>query len=153
MERDAADPLLSELGCLIGLPALRFDAQGCCQLMFDERWLVTLVRHEPRRSWYLHCPISEADATQQLDTSVLRTMLQGNFMGRGVAGGTLAIGQDRQACVQCELPFAEADARSLLDAVERLLASAQAWAGRLRSSEDGRPSARRLGPAFTRSLA
>ena len=154
MEKAVLDDSLSALGRLMGLPALCFDGQGCCQLVFDERWLVTLVRQDARARLYLHCPISPPGVAERLDASVLQVMLQGNFMGRGAGGATLAIGQDRRACVQCEFPYAEAaDERMLMSGIEHLLASAETWAARLERSPVESTTRMKRAPAFTRSLA
>ena len=154
MEQGALNASLSALGQLMGLPTLCFDDQGCCQLVFDERWLVTLVREDARARLYLHCPISPPGAAERLDASVLQVMLQANFMGRGARGGTLAIGQDQRACVQCEFPYAEAaDERMLMSAIEQLLVSAENWAARLESSPAESARRPKRAPPFTRSLA
>lgn len=130
MTRAAADALLLELGDRMGLPGLHLDRAGCCHLAFDGRWLVTLAIM-PGGRLFLHCPIGAPATAEALDAALMMTMLQASFMGRGAAGGTLAIGPDRRPCVQRDLAVSQMDASALQGALEQLLNTAETWSDRL----------------------
>lgn len=133
MSRGAADALLLELGQRMGLAGLCLDAAGCCQLAFDQQWLVTLTHHAAGGRLVLHCPVSAAGAADRLGRDTLVALLEGNFMNR--AGATLAVSPDRRACLQIELPLAGADAALLHNALEQLLNLAETWAQRVQKGE------------------
>lgn len=129
MNRSTADAILTDLGERLGMPGLRMDETGCCQLVFERRWLVSLVLHPGADRLMLHCPINTPQATELLDAETLLVLLRGNFMGGGALGGCLALGPDRRVCVQFEVRLSGADA--LQQALERLLQAAETWAQRL----------------------
>ncbi|WP_167784697.1 type III secretion system chaperone [Ramlibacter rhizophilus] len=131
MELGDLDRLLSDLGQLIGLPQLKADEEGLCQLLFGRAWLVTLVAHEPAGRIFLHCPFGTPDTAEQVDATALRMLLQASFLGHGAGGGTLALGPDGRLCLQRELLMVRLDGRQVLEEIERLVAAAQAWALRL----------------------
>lgn len=126
------DVVILAFGEQMGLSGLRMDANGCCQLQLQGCWVVTLVLHPNYDRLVLHCPISTAG---QIPSEILLAMLQGNFMGCAVGGGSLAVAPDRRACVQQELPLAVLTVKSLQQAIDRLLNAAQAWSTRLQSVE------------------
>jgi hypothetical protein len=124
----SAEELLSDLGRRMGLPALRTNAAGVCQLLFDQRWLVTLVHSGSSPCMGLQCPITAPGA--QLGESGLLAMLQGSFLGAGAGGCTLCIGPDQRAYLQCFLPL-PAQPEQLSRTLEQLLNHAETWAERL----------------------
>lgn len=139
--REGLDAVLLALGKRMGLPGLCLDAHGCCQLEFQGRWVVTLVLHPHHDRLVLHCPISTAG---EIPPDILLTMLQGNFMGCAVGGGSLAVGPDRRACVQQELPLVVLREEAVQQAIDRLLTAAQTWSTRLQ----GEAPRLRPGPAL-----
>lgn len=142
MSRAAADALLLALGERLGMPALALDAGGACQLVFDGRWLVTLLHHAAGGRLLLHCPVSAPDPSAE----ALRLLMEANFMGRASGRGSFALGPDRRACFQIELPLALADAAQLQQGLEQLLDLAAVWAPRLeRAAGVGTSPARAAG--------
>lgn len=131
MNRTMAEALLLDLGRRMGIPALRMGDRGCCQLVFDGRWLVTVSLHPSGDRLALHCPISPPDSASRFDPQTLLALLEGSFMGCAAFGGTLAVTPDQRACVQHELRLAGAGVEVLEAAIEHLLAAAEAWAVRL----------------------
>lgn len=131
MNQGSASALIEELGRSVGLPALQLDAQGCCQLVFDKRWLVTLSLHPSGERLMLHCPICATHAPAMHDVAALQVMLQANFMGCAALGGSLAVTPDLRACVQSELRLAGAGVDALRTCLEQLLMAAETWARRL----------------------
>lgn len=129
MSRGSADALLAQLGQSMGLAGLCLDSAGCCQLAFDQRWLVTVTHHAAGGRLVLHCPLCAAGGAEQLGRDTLIALLEGNFMNRAAA--TLAISPDKRACLQIELPLAGADGPSLHNALEQLLNLAETWARRV----------------------
>ncbi len=152
MTRAAADALLLELGDRMGLPGLHLDRNGCCRLAFDGRWLVT-VAFMPGGRLFLHCPIGVPATPEALDAAVMMTMLQGSFMGRGAAGGTLAIGPDRRPCVQRDLAIIETDGSALHAALEQLLNTAETWSARLQAPAPVSISLKNKTSPFRKALA
>ncbi|MEJ7929188.1 type III secretion system chaperone [Ramlibacter sp. AN1015] len=169
MNRPFPDALLSGLGALLDIDGLCADRDGCCQLLIDDEWRVTLVFQPRPQRIVLYCPLADAGATQALAAAALSAMLEASFMGRGAGGATFAIGPDRRACLQWELSVQESDERSLLAAVQALVSTAASWRERLRLSvlQAGAASAAPMDPiaegshppnvplasAFRRSLA
>lgn len=128
MARAAADELLSDLGRRMGLPALCLNASGVCQLLFDQRWLVTLV-HAPQAACLgLQCPVTAPGSP--LGEGGLLAMLQASFLGAGAGGATLCVGPDQRGYLQRFLPL-PASPEELEQALEQLLNQAEAWSERL----------------------
>ena len=125
----SADALLAEFGARIGMPGLKFDANACCQLAFDERWLVTLTYVAPARNWVLSCPLAARQVP--LVPASQHAMLRANFMGAGSGGGYLAIAPDGRPCLQIRVAHGECDGDGLLERVESLLNLCEVWAERL----------------------
>lgn len=134
MDRSGLDALLLDLGNRLAVEGLCLDAAGCCQLAFDQRWLVTVALHPAGDRLVLHCPISTPG---EFGAATLLAMLQGNFMGCATGGGSLAIAPDRRACIQQEIALAGngPDGRALQQVLERLLAAAETWATRLQDGQ------------------
>ena len=131
MNRSAADAILLELGTRMGLPGLRTDDSGCCQLVFDRRWLVSCVVHPSGERMMLHCPITLPQALASLDAEMLTILLRGNFMGCSACGGSLAVAPDQRVCVQYEVMLPGSGVEGLQQALERLLQAAETWSNRL----------------------
>lgn len=146
MTRRTADAILLELGSRMGLPGLRMDESGCCQLVFDRRWLVSCVVHPTGERMMLHCPISAPDALDTFDTDLLTVLLRGNFMGCSACGGSLAVTPDRRVCVQYELFLPATSVDGLQQAIERVLQAAQTWSTRLACGPAPLPGRRASGP-------
>ena len=127
MTKRTIDELLDDLGRHVGMPCLKLDAAGCCQLLFDQRWLVTLMGQSAASRIMLHCPISSAQSGQCFGPSTLRAMLEANFMGRGTGRCQLSICTEGRACLLLELALAQTDGPALVHAVEQLLNQAETW--------------------------
>jgi hypothetical protein len=125
--------LLAGLGQHLGMQGLRLDAAGCCQLVFDQRWLVTLMHQGAISRIALHCPVSSAQSAQGLGTAALLAMLQANFLGRGTGRCQLSICTEGRACLLLELALAETDNSVLVHALEQLLNQAETWSQWLES--------------------
>lgn len=129
------DGCLSELGQRLGMPALRPDAAGCCQLLFDGRWLVTLALAPGGQHLWLHCPLTCAGP--DLPADALALLLQGNFMGTGCGGGAFAIGPDGRVYLQQQIE--RQGAGELHNRIEALLNMAETWAQRLSTPSQAAP--------------
>ncbi len=131
MNRSTADTFLLELGKRMGLAGLRTDDAGCCQLVFDRRWLVSCVVHPSGERMMLHCPITPPQALASFDVETLTVLLRGNFMGCSACGGSLAVAPDLRVCVQDEVLLPGNGIEGLQQALERLLQAAETWSQRL----------------------
>ncbi|MBS1196613.1 MAG: hypothetical protein H6R18_398 [Proteobacteria bacterium] len=134
------DVALGELGAKIGIPSLKFDSAGCCQLAFDSRWLVTMIHAPAVQRLVLSCLLSSSDGLNNARTLV--SMLRANFLGSGCAGGSLGVSPDGKPCLQYQLAYAELGEQVLLARIESLLDQAELWSERLQRGEsDSAPGA------------
>ena len=119
--------LLADLARHLGMPELRLDAAGCCQLAFDQCWLVSIIHQGALGRIALNCPISAVQSAPALTPSALLAMLQANFMGRGTGRCFLAVNPEGRVCLGLELALTETDASVLVNALEQLLMQAETW--------------------------
>lgn len=134
MSAARAQAALALLGERLGLKGLRLDDSGACQLMFEQRWLVTLVHDAALRRIVLHCPLCTAPQAATLSLATLRALLQANFMGQGCGGGQLALAPDGQIGLQSAVALSDAD-EALAPALETLLDQAERWSPRLQAGD------------------
>ena len=127
MTTSTINELLAGLGQHLGMQGLRLDGAGCCQLVFDQRWLVTLMHQGAISRIALHCPVSSAQSAQTLDSAALLAMLKANFLGRGTGRCQLSVCTEGRACLLLELALAETDSSVLAHALEQLLNQAETW--------------------------
>ena len=147
MGRENIDAVLQDLGERLGMPGLRLDEAGACQLLFDQRWLVTLVHVPPLASLGLHCPVTGAGEADRLPAASLLAMLKASFQGQGAGGATLCIGPGQRAYLQRVMQLPEPGAARVQQALEQLLNFAETWAERLSRPESAtRPVAAPPGP-------
>ena len=125
----SADRALSELGGLIGIPSLKFDPAGCCQLVFDQHHLVTLIRVPVGQRLVLSCPLLAVGDI--LPLAGLEAMLRANFMGGGCAGGSFGMTPDGRPCLQLSQAFTELAGQTLLARIDTLLQQVDHWSERL----------------------
>ncbi len=131
MGRSQADACILELGERLGMPGLRLDAAGCCQLLFDARWLMTLAMEPDGSHVWLHCPCAAAHATDSMPAATLVTLLKANFMGHGAGGATLAAGADGRVYLQRQVRLSDSGASGLCAAIEQVLDLTEKWAERI----------------------
>ena len=79
MSRSRAEAALAQLGEKLGIPGLALNASGVCQLVFEQRWVTTLVHDAALHRIVLHCPLCAAPQTQTLSANTLRGLLQASF--------------------------------------------------------------------------
>lgn len=126
-----AEQLIADLGSRMGIPGLRLGAAGTCQLVFDQRWVVTVVADGRSGRIALHCPLCTPQQADQLPARTLRHLLEANFMGHGTAGALLSAAPDHRVYLQLQLLPQEAADGGLHNALEQLLNLAETWATRL----------------------
>jgi hypothetical protein len=151
MEPRPVESLLAELGERLGMPGLRLDAGGACQLVFDQRWLVTLLHERSAGRLSLYCALGPAGQPEHLGTQTMADLLRANFLGQGCAGGALSFGPDGRAYLQLSLNLADAGAQDLHNRLETLLNQCETWSERLQRGEGSgqtAPAAGRPPPAW-----
>lgn len=151
MSDERAQATLALLGERLGLKGLRLNASGACRLVFEQRWVVTLVHDVALRQIVLHCPLCAAPQAATLSPATLRSLLQASFMGQGCGGGQLAMAPDGHVCLQWAVALADAD-EALAPALESLLNQAERWSPRLQAGDPAAPAAgeaETLPPAWT----
>ena len=152
-----ADALINALGCSLQMPSLCFGPERTCQLVFDQTWVVTLIDDSAREHITLICPLGPSGHANTLSPSTLTAMCQANFMGQGVAGMVLSIGQDQRPYLQAAAATANANVQTLNNCLELLLNQAELWSVRLNRGEphsrSAMPSETTVGPASFSSWA
>ena len=122
-----ANQLAAALGAKLGINELCFSATDSCQLVFDQRWVVTLIHESNRQRITINCPIGVAGHCDQLSRAALLAMLKANFMEQGCPGASLSVGQDRRAYLQTAVSMQEAADNALHSGLEMLLNQAEHW--------------------------
>ena len=135
MAREEVDHALADLGERMGMPGLRLDGAGACQLLFDQRWLVTLLDVPSHAGIALNCPVTTAAEGSRLGGEAMRAMLQASFHGLGGVGTTLAMGPDERPYLQRLVPVTGSAAADVQRAIELLLDQAETWSARLARPE------------------
>lgn len=134
MSEDAVAAVISALGESIGIPGLRPDAHGCCRLLFDGNQVVEIHPSSAQGRWLLSCVLRGRRAD---GPSELQLLMQGNHMGAGFGGGWAALDGQGQAVLHLPVPWTEATASVLLQAIEMLLQNAERWIQRLSEGVTG----------------
>ena len=134
MSGDRVQLALTVLGERLGLPGLALSASGMCRLVFEQRWVVTLVHDAALRRIVLHCPLCSASQAEALSAATLRGLLQAGFMGQECGGGHLVLAPDGAVCLQAVVAASEA-AEVLPQALEELLNQVERWGGRLQAGD------------------
>ena len=130
--------VLSELGQALGIPALAPAEGGLCQLAFDGRPLVQLMRGQI----LLSCAVGGG----RMDGALALLAAQGNFLQAG--GGVVACAApDGRMHLQLGLPREQCGADALLAAIDALLNQVEAWEKRAARAEPGADAPWR-NPAF-----
>lgn len=138
MSRDHAQAALALLGERLGMQGLALSASGICQLVFEQRWMVTLVHDAALHRIVLHSPLCSATQAQGLSMGMLRGLLQAGFMGQECGGGYLAMDPDGGVCLQLGVAVNDAS-EALPQALETLLNQVERWTGLLQA-EDAAPA-------------
>jgi len=120
--------LITEFGCLIGIPGLALSGDGSCQLVFDGCHPVTLVFIAALRKLVISCPCS---GPGPIDPKAAMMALRANFTACVSDSGSLSLGPDGRLHLQCQLALAEAQAKVLLETIERLLNRVESWQRRI----------------------
>ncbi len=133
--------LMSELGRLIGIPALALSSDGSCQLVFDSCHTVSLVFIPALRNLVISCPCSGSCA---IDAKAAMMALRANFMGCGSNGGSLSLGPDGRLHLQFQLTLVGTDAELVLDTIEKLLNRVESWQRRISATTHAEQTNRSL---------
>lgn len=134
--------LLSEVGRMLGIPALAPSNDGVCQLAFDNRHLLQIVYVRPRNQILLSCPVGPSKITAE--QALLAA--SNNFMQ--AAGGAVACASpDGRLVLQLGINEGSCQANVLVSAIESLLDQVEAWEVKLTrttfTQERSRPDALR----------
>lgn len=138
-----AEQLLKELGLTMGLPDLRFDDRGCARLVFDSKVAVNFENDAEAGEVQLYSTLAPLPAGDR--EPLYRLLCEGNLFGAQTAGATLAVDPLAGEVVLCRAIAVEgADAAGVARLLERFVATAEEWSGRLAS---GAPASRSAAPA------
>lgn len=122
------DQLISSLGLAVGLPNLRFDANGCARLSVEGAPALNFEREDGAIHVYSVLGPLPAEGREILFTILLR----GNLFGASTAGAALAIDELQDEVVLCRTFAAESTgADGFATDVEALVDAAEHWRARL----------------------
>lgn len=114
--------LLSEVGQVLGIPALAPSNEDVCQLAFDGRHLLQIVYIGARDHILLSCPVGPSKITAEQALLAASS----NFMQ--AAGGAVACAApDGRLVLQAGVLSGSCQARTLLSAIEGLLEQVETW--------------------------
>jgi hypothetical protein len=120
--------LLSEVGQLLGIPALAPSTDGICQLAFDGRHLLQIVYVGVRDQILLSCPVGPSQITAE------QALLAANNNFMQAAGGAVACAApDGRLVLQFGIVGGACQANTLLLAIESLLDQVETWEVKLSS--------------------
>ncbi len=135
-----ADQLLNDLGLAMGLPNLRFDAQGCARLMFDGKTAIDLENDTTADSLQIYCVLGPLPAEGR--EALFKTLLQANLFGTGTHGATLAVDSLHNEVVLCRTVVPDSMSTTGFTALmEKFVTSAEHWRTNLGGAADGGASA------------
>lgn len=84
-----ATSLLSELGSLMGVSGLQFDAQGCARLVFDGAVTLNLEHEAGSSRLQIYSVIGKVPLENR--EHVFQLLLEGNLFGAETGGAVLAV--------------------------------------------------------------
>ena len=114
--------LVSEVGLLLGIPALSPGNDDVCQLAFDNRHLLQIVYVRARNQILLSCPVGPSKITAE--QALLAA--SNNFMQ--AAGGAVACATpDGRLVLQVGMSEKFCQASTLVSTIESLLDQVEAW--------------------------
>lgn len=121
--------LLQGLGQRMGLLDLKLDESKTCQLLFDQRWIVTFSHAVAIGSLILSCPVAGPSSEDSLARPELLAMLKANFVGQSEC--VLSIAPDHRPYLQRVLALSGTDVSAVHNALESLLNQVETWSERL----------------------
>lgn len=121
------DRIFASLAGQLGLPELRPDAEGLCQLVFDQRHVVRIAVMPARLVLVIDCSIG----SRAVDAGSACALLRANYL-RGAEGDCLfSVSPQGLANVHCTVGMEAALSGSLLATIENLLNEVERWEARL----------------------
>lgn len=137
------DQLLASLGLTLGLPNLRFDANGCARLAIDGAPALNFER-DAHGGLHLYSVLGPIPPEGR--EALYAQLLQGNLFGTSTAGASLAIdNQHGEVVLCCNVHAAQASAPDFSAHVEAFVAAAEEWQGRIsRAPADEAPTSGQL---------
>jgi hypothetical protein len=123
------DELLESLGLALGLPDLRFDANGCARLAIENAPALNFERDEGG-AIHLYSVLGPLPAQPRV--ALYAQLLQGNMFGSSTEGATLSVDPLFGEVVLCRTVLTEfTSAYGFASIAESFVAAAEDWAGRL----------------------
>lgn len=89
------ESVLASIRRALALPDLQPDADGICQLVFDERFVVNIGWNDPHVVWF--APVGFVAPEHRGE--MLAALMQGNLFWRETGGATLSLSQDASTVV------------------------------------------------------
>ena len=135
MDRGEADALVARLGEELGIAGLALDAGGSCILSIDEGAMIVSLAHDPAAGAV--DLMTRLDEVAPAGGALLGRLLRANFAWHATAGATFAVEPMSATLVlQRRVTSAQDEADGLRGAVERLVATAEAWKKELAQRQD-----------------
>jgi hypothetical protein len=127
------DQLLQSLAVTLGLPTLRFDANGCARIAIEGAPALNFERDTSGTALHLYSVLGPLPSEGR--ETLYTQLLQGNLFGTATAGASLAIDDLHGEVVLCRTVKTDAiNGPAFAALVETFVAAAEDWQGRLNSA-------------------
>lgn len=132
--RDHVNAVLSDYARLLGMRDLALDEDGQCQLQFGDEVHVAFGLADNDGRLVLAAPLGEVPGVMKEE--IQAEMLDANYLWQGTGGPTLSIERESGTAAACvAMPTAGLTADQLEADIDRLVAVAEDWMGRLRNAK------------------
>lgn len=144
------DNLLDRFGRQLGLGKLKFDENGVCRLVFDEKFNTDIELADDGATFYMYAVVGKIPPDNR--EAFYFELLSAHLFGAGTGGGTFAIDRARN-----EIVFNRSFSQDLTDLdvfageVERFVNYLELWTGRFQNGEVGRKKEQAPLPAINRT--
>jgi len=132
------DQLLQSLALALGLPNLRFDANGCARIAIDGAPALNFERDAAGRAMHLYSVLAPLPPKGR--EALYTRLLQGNLFGTATAGAALAVDESHGGGVLFRTVITDAiNAPAFAALVEAFVGAAEDWQGRLNGAPEAAP--------------
>lgn len=133
--------LLSELGTLMGISDLQFDAQGCARLVFDGAVTLNLEHEAGSSRLQIYSVIGKVPLENR--EHVFQILLEGNLFGAETGGAVLAVDPlEREIVLFRTLEGEGITGAAFAEVVGSFVDAVEDWTGRLATSGTTAPQSR-----------
>ena len=131
--------LLEVFGQRLGIGKLKFNDNGVCRLVFDEKFDTDIEMTDDGSAFYIYAVVGKAPGED--NTAFYKELLAANLFGHGTGNGSLALDTARN-----EILLSRRFSQDLTDVnlfafeVEKFVNHLELWTDRLRKNRVGQPA-------------